>query len=109
MRRLRLAGAGTALLVMTACTGGGDPSTTESNGTSGPSTSASTDADLGVIEAAVAAFYSGDADRAAELFELTDRTDDEIRASLESGGRYLCSVHAAEEQPAEEMEEEGSA
>jgi hypothetical protein len=36
-------------------------------------------------------------------------TDDEIRASLESGGRYLCSVHAAEEQPAEEMEEEGSA
>ncbi|MBN1527694.1 MAG: hypothetical protein JW895_01440 [Thermoleophilaceae bacterium] len=36
-------------------------------------------------------------------------TDDEIRASLESGGRYLCSVHAAEELPAEEMETEGPA
>lgn len=36
--------------------------------------------DLEVIEAAVAAFYSGDAERAAELFELPDRTDDEIRA-----------------------------
>ena len=35
---------------------------------------------LDVIEAGVAAFYSGDADRAAELFELTDRTDDQIRA-----------------------------
>ncbi len=31
------------------------------------------------IEAAVAAFYSGDVDRAAELFELSDRTDEEIR------------------------------
>ncbi|MEX1141272.1 MAG: hypothetical protein WD993_06820 [Thermoleophilaceae bacterium] len=30
-------------------------------------------------------------------------TDEEIRESLESGGRYLCSVHAAEEEPAEEM------
>lgn len=36
-------------------------------------------ADLATIEAAVAAFYSGDAERAAELFELEDRTDDEIR------------------------------
>jgi hypothetical protein len=36
-------------------------------------------------------------------------TDEEIRASLESGGRYLCSVHASEELPAEEMEEEGPA
>jgi len=36
-------------------------------------------------------------------------TEAEIRASLESGGRYLCSVHAAEELPAEEMEEEGPA
>lgn len=36
-------------------------------------------ADLATIEAAVAAFYSGDAERAAELFELGDRTDDEIR------------------------------
>ena len=31
------------------------------------------------IEAAVAAFYSGDVDRAAELFELSDRTDEEVR------------------------------
>lgn len=35
---------------------------------------------LEVIEAGVAAFYSGNADRAAELFELADRTDDQIRA-----------------------------
>jgi hypothetical protein len=39
----------------------------------------------------------------------TELTDEEIRASLESGGRYLCSVHAAEELHAEEMEEEGPA
>jgi hypothetical protein len=36
-------------------------------------------ADLETIEAGVAAFYSGDADRAAELFELPDRTDQQIR------------------------------
>ena len=36
-------------------------------------------------------------------------TDDEIRASLESGGRYLCGVHASEELPAAEMEDEGPA
>ncbi|HKY48473.1 MAG TPA: hypothetical protein VJQ79_10875 [Acidimicrobiia bacterium] len=36
-------------------------------------------APLEVIEEAVAAFYSGDGERAAELFELTDRTDDQIR------------------------------
>ncbi len=35
---------------------------------------------MDVIEAGVAAFYSGDAERAAELFELADRTDDQIRA-----------------------------
>lgn len=29
-------------------------------------------------------------------------TEGEVRASLESGGRYLCSVHAAEEVPLEE-------
>jgi hypothetical protein len=33
-------------------------------------------------------------------------TEAEIRASLESGGRYLCSVHAAEQGPAEELEDE---
>jgi hypothetical protein len=32
--------------------------------------------DLETIEAAVAAFYSGDGEKAAELFELADRTDD---------------------------------
>ncbi|HEV2074854.1 MAG TPA: hypothetical protein VGR10_01285 [Thermoleophilaceae bacterium] len=32
-------------------------------------------------------------------------TEGEIRASLESGGRYLCSVHAAEEVPVEEGQE----
>jgi hypothetical protein len=34
-------------------------------------------------------------------------TTEEIRASLESGGTYLCSVHAAEQVPIEE--EEGGA
>lgn len=32
-------------------------------------------------------------------------TEQEIRESLESGRRYLCSVHAAEELPAEELPE----
>lgn len=36
--------------------------------------------DLAVIEEAVAAYYSGDSERAVELFELPDRSDDEIRA-----------------------------
>jgi hypothetical protein len=51
--------------------------------------------DLEVIEAGVAAFYSGDAERAAELFELTDRTDDQIRAEsayqAAIGGRLSLS------------------
>ncbi len=51
--------------------------------------------DLEVIEAAVAAFYSGDADRAAELFELPDRSDDQIRAEsayqAAIGGRLSLS------------------
>ena len=34
-------------------------------------------------------------------------TDEEIRASLEAGGPYLCSVHAAEEVPLEEEDEAG--
>jgi hypothetical protein len=59
---------------MTACQSGGAVSTTE------PTTSSASDGDLDVIEAGVAAFYSGDAERAAELFELADRTDDQIRA-----------------------------
>jgi hypothetical protein len=36
--------------------------------------------DLEVIEAGVAAYYSGDGDRAAELFELSGFDDDQIRA-----------------------------
>ena len=80
MRRLGPVGVATALLVMTACTSGGGTTTTEATATSAPTTSASTTSDLEVIEAGVAAFYSGDAERAAELFELTDRTDDQIRA-----------------------------
>ena len=31
-------------------------------------------------------------------------TTDEIQASLESGGTYLCSVHAAEQVPIEDDE-----
>jgi hypothetical protein len=30
-------------------------------------------------------------------------TDEEIKAALEAGGDYLCSVHAAELVPAEEQ------
>jgi len=48
-----------------------------------------------VIEAGVAAFYSGDAERAAALFELADRTDDQIRAEsayqAAIGGRLSLS------------------
>lgn len=45
-----------------------------------PTTLAESMTDLETIQTGVAAFYSGDAERAAELFELNDRTDDEIRA-----------------------------
>ena len=31
-------------------------------------------------------------------------TSEEMRASLESGGAYLCSVHAAEQVPLEDEE-----
>ena len=33
-------------------------------------------------------------------------TSEEIKASLESGGPYLCSVHAAEQVPLEEEEDQ---
>ena len=32
----------------------------------------------------------------------TKLTEDEIKASLETGGAFLCTVHAAEEVPMEE-------
>ena len=80
MRSLTPAGVAAALLVMTACASGGAATTTEPTTTAAPTTSAPTMSNLEVIEAGVAAFYSGDAERAAELFELTDRTDDQIRA-----------------------------
>jgi hypothetical protein len=54
--------------------------TTEPTATAAATTSAPRASDLEVIEAGVAAFYSGDGERAAELFELADRTDDQIRA-----------------------------
>lgn len=38
-----------------------------------------TPSDLEIIEEGVAAFYGGDGQRAAELFELSDRTDQQIR------------------------------
>ncbi|MGH8949313.1 MAG: hypothetical protein ACRDXF_10690, partial [Acidimicrobiia bacterium] len=52
--------------------------------------------DLEVIEAGVAALYSGDGERAAELFQLTGvRTDDQIRAEAAYqaaiGGRLTLS------------------
>ena len=33
-------------------------------------------------------------------------TEGEMRASLESGGAYLCSVHAAEQAPLEDAQDE---
>ncbi len=71
--------------------------------TTGPDSTTSADAnmdeDLATIEAAVTAFYSGDAGRAAELFELTDRTDDEIRAESvyqgEIGGRLTLTCNGS--------------
>jgi hypothetical protein len=55
---------------------------------------------LEVIEAGVAAFYSGDGDRAAELFELRDRTDAQIReeAAYQAaiGGRLTLSCIEAQ-------------
>ena len=43
---------------------------------------------LEVIEAGVAAFYSGDGDQAAELFELSDFDDDRIRG----GAAYQAAI-----------------
>ncbi|HEX6302347.1 MAG TPA: hypothetical protein VF148_17995 [Acidimicrobiia bacterium] len=42
-------------------------------------TTVAPDVDLEIVEAGVAALYSGDAERAVELFELPDRTDEELR------------------------------
>jgi hypothetical protein len=91
MRWLRPAAVAAALVVMTACVNGEAATTTEPTTTAAPTTGVPsttvapttgvpTTSDLEVIEAGVAAFYSGDAERAAELFELSDRTDDQIRA-----------------------------
>jgi hypothetical protein len=103
--RPRVAGWAVAALVAllaAACTSGsGVPEPTQT--TMPPNVKTSTTlpadpktlADLEVIEAAVAAFYSGDAERAAELFELADRTDDQIRAEsayqAAIGGRLRLS------------------
>jgi hypothetical protein len=93
MARTGSVGVVTLLLVLTAaCGSDGDAITTEPTATTtvaAPSTSAADMSDLEVIEAGVAAFYSGDAERAAELFELSDRTDDQIRAesAYQAAGR----------------------
>jgi hypothetical protein len=71
----------TLLIALTAaCASGGSASTTNPDTTAPPTTGSPTNSDLEVIEAGVAAFYTGDAERAAELFELADRTDTQIRA-----------------------------
>ena len=57
----------------------GDEEDPVADSTPPPTTLAETTTDLETIEAAVAAFYSGDAQGATELFEVPDRTDDEIR------------------------------
>lgn len=104
MRGLRRALLAVALVATTACNSEGAESTTaptttraaetSTSATGGPTTSAP-DGDLDVIEAGVAAFYSGNAERAAELFELADRTDDQIRAEsayqAAIGGRLSLS------------------
>ena len=54
--------------------------------------------DFKVLEAAVAAIYSGDAERAVELFELPDRDDDQIRSEAAYqaaiGGRLTLDCQA---------------
>jgi hypothetical protein len=56
--------------------------------------------DREIIQAGVAAFYSGDGERAADLFDLPDRTDDQIRQEsayqAAIGGRLTlnCTEHA---------------
>lgn len=73
-----------------------------------PPTAASAQTSLEIIEEGVAAYYSGDADRAAELFNLADRTDAQIRedsayqaaiggrltlnCSGGTGGVFTCNV-----------------
>jgi hypothetical protein len=88
--------AAAVLLVMTACTADGasentlSSTTTDAGATTAeinPTTTAAPDVetltDLEVIEAFIAALYSGNAERAAELFETSSgqfyTTDDEIR------------------------------
>jgi len=84
--RTRQVGVVTLLIALTAACGSGesasttDPATTPSPTTGSPTTGSPTSSDLEVVEAGVAAFYSGEAERAAELFDLADRTDDQIRA-----------------------------
>ena len=113
MRRFSLSGVAAALLVMTACEGGEAATTTEPTRTAEPTTTAAATtsaapttsapkmSDLEVIEAGVAAFYSGDGERAAELFELTDRTDDEIRAesAYQAGVRGRLELKCTESTP----------
>ena len=53
--------------------------TTVPTPTTVPAPEPETMTDLEVIEAGVAAFYSGDGERAAALFELPDRTDEQVR------------------------------
>jgi hypothetical protein len=99
MRRLRPAGAATALLVMTACTSGGATTTTEPTATNAPTTSASTTSDLGAIE--VGWLRSpGDAERAAELFELRPhRRPDTRRVGLSGGHRWAVDLRCTETGP----------
>jgi hypothetical protein len=62
---------------------------------------AETATDLETIEAGVAAFYSGDGEKAAELFELSDRTDEQIReeAAYQAaiGGRLTLNCTGGED------------
>lgn len=75
------------------------PPTTTSPPTTAPAVDASA-ADLAVIEEGVAAFYSGNGERAAELFDLADRTDGQIRAEsayqAAIGGRVDLRCNAKE-------------
>lgn len=95
------------LLVVFAVSFGGrsDGVSSDAGGTStsAPATNTTEDAgsdDLEVIEAGVTAFYSGDAQRAAELFQLPDLTDDEIRqeaayqAAIDGRLTLTCSKQA---------------
>lgn len=94
-------------VILGACESGGPSRTVADSGTTStsfPETDTTEGAEPGdlleVIEEGVSALYTGDAERAVELFELPDMTDEEIRqeagfqAAIQGRLTLSCSEHA---------------